>query len=366
MDRRWTLLGIALSSFAVLFLASSAVGGAPGPLRKNTSSQIEALAMNGSRVAYDVSARFTSPRRRCNTVYVWNTATQATTAMSGKGTCNADVTSTGAGVRELKVAGLRVAWIVNQGGNSESDDYLYTSSLPRPKERKLGSAVRTGEVMGGLVCGGRHSAGLAGPWIGCLVGAGKFLAVNRWTTDESGHVTAARLQSIGANLRTIVSGSDSMDAVATDGKQVAVLRAGGGVALYTAGGQLLRTVTPTSPKEVALRGDYLVVLTTANRLEVYNSHSGKLLHTWRAAKGARYLDVSSKLVAYAAPLPGGWYLRAVHLLSLPTGKDRVLAKTSPQIVGVQLEPAGLVYAVNRTGSSGVGYLAFTPMNRLSG
>jgi hypothetical protein len=320
--------------------------------------------MDGSRVAYDVSARFTSPKRRCNTVYVWNLATRVTTAVSGKGTCDADITSTGAGVRELEIAGLRVAWIVNQGGISESDDYLYTSSLPRPKERRLASAVRTGEVMGGLTCGGLHSAGLAGPWIGCLVGAGKFLAVNRWSTDESGQVTFPRLQSIGSGLRTIVSGSGSMDAVATDGKQVAVLRTDGTIGLYSTGGKLLRTVTPTSAKEVALRGDYLVVLTKANRLAVYNSHSGKLLHSWRTATGARYLDVSSKLAAYAAPVRNGFYPRVVHVVSLPTGKDRVLVTTLPQIAGVQLEPAGVVYAINRTGPSQVSQLVFTPMSRL--
>jgi hypothetical protein len=33
-------------------------------------------------------------------------------------------------------------------------------------------------------------------------------------------------------------------------------------------------------------------------------------------------------------------------------------------VAVRIEPAGLVYAVNRSGARGTGYLVFTPMSRL--
>ena len=38
--------------------------------------------------------------------------------------------------REIAVAGTRLAWIVNEGGNTESSDVLYTASLPGPKERR--------------------------------------------------------------------------------------------------------------------------------------------------------------------------------------------------------------------------------------
>ena len=107
----------------VAFDGSAATG--PRILQKSTPGEIEALAMDGSRIAYDVSAEY-SPKR-CNTVYVWNAARGTTTRVSGRQTCGADNTSTGAGVRELALAGSRVAWIVNQGGNSESGDYLYAT-----------------------------------------------------------------------------------------------------------------------------------------------------------------------------------------------------------------------------------------------
>ena len=85
-----------------------------------------------------------------------------------------------------------------------------------------------------------------------------------------------------------------MDAVSTDGKQVAVLRADGSVGLYSTAGKLLRVVTPSTAKEVAVRGDYLVVLTKTNTLEVFNSHSGKRLHIWRVANGAQPTSTSAR------------------------------------------------------------------------
>jgi hypothetical protein len=267
--------------------------------------------------------------------------------MSGRQTCGADNTSTGAGVRELAVAGGRAAWIVNKGGNSESGDYLYLSSLVNRKERLFAEAFRTGDVSGVLT----------GYWIGGLVGAGSFLGVDRWVTDTHGAVTSARLQ------RVKSQGIATRTARSTDGRQVAVLRDDETVGLYSIGGKLLRTIIPSTPGEVAVRGDYLAVLTTADTLEVYNSHSGRRLHTWHVAHGARSLDLSSGLAAYAAPRAGGGYARVVHVLRLSSGKDRVLATTAPRLLAVRIEPAGLVYAVNKLGAE-TGSLVFVPLSRL--
>jgi WD40 repeat protein len=340
---------LALAALLVATLDGSAATG-KRVLQRTTAGEIESLAVDGTRIAYDVG----SYGAKCNRVYVWNVATGITTRVSGSETCRADASSTGAGVRELAIAGKRVGWIVNQGGNTESDDYLYTAALPRPKVRRLATAVRTGDVSGILT----------GSWIGGLVGAGSFLAVDRWATDSGGKVASARLQRIGTGLRTLASGPATLEAQSTDGKEVAVLRLDNTVGLYSAQGKLLRTVKPASVTEVAVRGDYLAVLTTASTLEVYNSHSGRHLHTWRVAQGARSLDVSSGLAAYAAPRAGGGYARVVHVLRLSNGRDHVLATTPPQLVAVRLEPAGLVYAVERIGPSGPGKIVFVPMSRL--
>jgi hypothetical protein len=325
----------------VAFDGSAATG--PRILQKSTPGEIESLAVDGSHIAYDVSAKY-SPKR-CNTVYVWNVSRNTTTRVSGRQTCNADNTSTGAGVRELALAGSRVAWIVNQGGNSESGDYLYTALVARPGERVLASAFRTGDVSGTLT----------GNWLGGLVGAGSFLAVNHWATDSHGQVKTASLERVGARVSGLTQGEATMTARSTDGRQVAVLRAAEGtVGIYSTQGQLRRTVVPSSAAEVALRGDYLVVLTKTSTLEVYNSHSGRRLRTWRAA-GAVHLDTSSGLAAYSAG-------RTVHVVRLATGKSVFSARAAATVGAVQLEPSGLAYTFR--GPADTGRIVFVPMSRV--
>ena len=337
----------------LLVAADGATAAKPHPLQQRVPRQIEALAMDGPRIAYDVAGGY-GPPARCNEVYVWNPLRHTKTRVSGRGTCGADTTSTGAGVRELALAGGRVAWIVNQGGNSESSDHLYVSSVAQRHERVLASAFRTGSVDGILT----------GNWLGGLVGAESFLGVDHWATDSAGAVNSARLQRIGARLGDLVQGRDGMLAESTDGRLVAVLRENGTIALYSTGGALLRTVTPKQgAREIAVRGDYLAVLTKAETMDVYNSHSGRRLRTWRVARSAQSLDVSSGLATYVAPLPStpGAAPRVVHVRRLKSGRDRVLATTPPELVGVRLEPAGLAYAFSRFFPGRPGGVVFVPM-----
>jgi len=355
--RTAALAVIALSTLFLVGLEGAAAAKPkpkPKSLQKRTPGLVESLAMDGSRVAYDVAGNYSS-RTRCNEVYVWNVARNVTRRVSGRQTCGADNSSTGAGVRELALAGGRVAWIVNQGGNSESGDHLYVSSVAGAHERVLASAFRTGSVDGILT----------GNWLGGLVGSGSFVGVDHWATDTMGAVTRARLQRVGARLGDLAEGTGTLLAKSTDGRLVAVLRDDGSIGLYSTRGALLRTVTPgNGATQIAVRGDYLAVLTTADMLEVYNSHSGRRLKTWRVAHGARSLDLSSGLATYAAPFPSGGYARVVHVRRLKSGRDRVLATTPPELVGVRVEPAGLAYAFNRIAPGRPGAVVFVPMSRV--
>ena len=336
----------ALAALVALVLSLPAEG-APGPAVKikNTKDWIEALAMDGSWLAYDVRGS-----TACNKLFAWNVQTGAGAVVSGKATCDADGTSTGAGVREIAIAGPRIAWIVNQGGNTESDDYLYTASLPKPKEKLLAGGVRTGDIDGGL----------AGDGIGGLVGGGDRLAVNRWTTDAHNAFTKGSLVRIGGGLTTIATGTATLKASSLDLHRVAVLRADGKVALYdTEKGAVLLEVAPTSAREVTLRKDNLIVLTKARTLEIYDSHSGALRKTWPVVPGAAQLDVHSGIAVYAVG-------RKVHALRLSDGKDIVLATAPRAIVGLEIELPGIVYAYNTVkGIKDVGNLAFVPLSKVS-
>ena len=344
-------------ALGMLALAAGAAGAPPAQKARMTPGWVESLAMDGPRIAYDVQGNLAPGVNRCNKVYAWNVATGATTVVSGRGTCQADITSTGAGVRELAVAGSRLAWIVNQGGNSESSDDLYTALLPRPKERKLAGVVRVG--------GGAYGEPYVGGWIGGLSGSGTLLAVNDWRTAKGGVLAAARLRTITSGFRTIASGAPTLHADSTDGTRIAVLREDGSVALYSRSGKLLRRVGPSAPQEVALGGGYLAVLTKANTIEVYSASSGKRLFTRRTAKGAASLDVEGGLAVYRAPKAGGGQAtRTVHVLRLKTGKDTVLTTQARPVVGVQIEAPGVAYAVYASG--GRGAVVFVPMKRVTG
>jgi hypothetical protein len=331
---------------ATLVFVLPAEGAPPSPRIKNTRGSIESLAMDGPRVAYAVEGEGATG---CTKVFVWNVLTQGGAVVSGPRTCDADSTSTGAGVREIAVAGLRTAWIVNKGGNTESDDYLYAARLGAGgRERLVSSAFRSGDVDGTL----------AGGWLNHLVGSGDRIAVNRFTTDTGGNITQASLQRLELGLSTLALGIPSLYASSLDLRRVAVLRFDHKVAIYdTETRRLLLTVTRSSAKEIALRKDYLVVLTRTKTLEVYNSRTGALLKTWPVAAGATRLDVHSGIAVYAVG-------RTVFEVRLTDGRDAPLATAPRAIEGLQIESPGIVYAYNTfRGLHDIGNLAFVPLRQ---
>jgi hypothetical protein len=353
MKRLFGCWALAAGALALLLAVSVGGGAAPAPTVIHTQWEIEALAMSGSRVAYDVSgASSSSVTAGCkNKVLVRDLGTGITRRVSGRKTCSADGSSTGDGVRELAVAGKRLGWIVNQGGNTQSYDYLRTASMPRPSEKKLASAARFGDM-----------ANLAGNWIGGLLGAGNQLVVNGWSTDSKGAITRSELDVAGGRgLRRLVAGWGAIFAQSADAGRIAVLRVDESVGIYNLRGKLLLQVEPSSAKEIALQSNNLLVLTKTGTLEVYDSHSGAHRRSWPVARGATNLDVYAGVAVYAEHPAYTIGRLKVHVLRLATGKDVVagvaLFRGRPRRT-VQIEPPGLVYAKN--GHT----LVFMPLRRL--
>ena len=231
---------------------------------------------------------------------------------------------------------------------SRAADYLYTASLPRPKERMLASAVRRGNVDGIL----------QGTSLGGLVGSDVLLAVNSWSTDSKNAVSGASLRVIGrSGLTTVATGQAATLARSADLGRV-VLRPDGTVGIYAASGALLRAVSPASAKEVALHKDYLVVLTKARTLEIYNANIGAFIRKWPARAGAENLDVYSGIAVYSLG-------RQVRALRLATGTDVVLTTAKRAIEDVEIEAPGVVYAFNTVkGTKDIGNVAFVPLSRV--
>ena len=124
-----------------------------------------------------------------------------------------------------------MAWLVNEGGNLESADYLFSSSVTQPKERQVASALRNGD--GG--CSGRDPIGCTGAWLGGLVGSGNTIALNRWTTDATGHMGSGGLYTLsGTQTKLVTTGTSTVQAASSAAGREAVLRADGSVAVYSA------------------------------------------------------------------------------------------------------------------------------------
>lgn len=361
LGRALLLLGAGVLSSLALVASATGTTSAHGQ-KKHLQVAVAALAMEGNRIAYDASSRLSTKPNAANKVLVWNVRTGKTVKVSGKKTAAADSSSTGSGVFQLAIAGSRVAWLMNEGGNLEGDDYLFTSSLTHPKEHQVASEIRSGDA-----CAGRSQGRCAGQWLGGLVGSGSLLAVNRWTTDGNGAVTAGELDALGGSkLEKVATGTGTVEAAVADGGRVAVLlRADRTVALYSAVGKLLLTVhTPPSAEAVGLQGERLVVGTKTQQLLLYDARTGSLRKSLAAGgEGTppRNLDVQGNIAIYTTGNAG-----ELHAVNLSTGKDRVIAKPHGGVVLAQIDRTGLAYAGNGSGTNyGKGTLVFMPLARVT-
>ena len=138
-----------------------------------------------------------------------------------------------------------------------------------------------------------------------------------------------------------------------------MLRSDGSVGLYSAAGRSLWTATPTTAQQVAVQGNYLVVLTKTRTPAVYNSHTGSLLKTLPVrGRSPQNLDVQANVAIYTVE-------RELHVVHLKTGKDRVLATMSQ---GIKLRDRAVRRRLRRkcpTGTKMLGMLTYVPFARVA-
>lgn len=329
-----SILPIAVA--ALLAAAPVLAGGEAGkPRVKTTKREIQSIAMDGALASYDLKGDYPG----CNEVFTWNVNTNGGKIVSGKGTCDANTSSTGGGVTDIAVAGNRIAWITNGGGNTESSDDLYTSTLPKPKEKHLASATRYGDVDGTL----------DGQWIGGLGGDGNLVAVSTWTTKGDSRTKGA-LRIIGAaGLRTIATGAPATISSSVSAGRIAVVRGDGTVALYSSAGRLLHVYPTDHARDAALTQHRLLALTSTG-LQVFDTGpAGKLIATWKAPINAVGLDADGDLAVYTQYCK---YVdqcgRNLYAVRISTGKTVLITRAPTDILWPQIEPAGVLYAYNTT------------------
>jgi hypothetical protein len=265
---------------------------------------------------------------------------------------------------QLAIAGHRLAWIANNGGNTESIDRLFTATLPKPRERRLAQVMRTGDV----------DCVLTGRALGGLVGRGTLLAYNIWSqaavdpADESScatKTTTAALRRVDARGTSLLrNGLDTLVAGAADGGRIAVAHADGTVELLSANGSPLRTIGVEPPKEIALAGNRLLVLTRTRKIDVYSASTGRLVAAHGVPAGSQHLDAAGDVAAFAAG-------PKLHVLRLASGKDTVTATATKPIVAVAVSNRWIAYAFNvakrtHSGFRDVGNVAAIPRSRATG
>lgn len=339
--------------------ALALVAGASGLPSQTTSidprGEVVALAVHGSRVAYALEGK----------VFLWNIRTGTTTKVSGARTSELGQ------VTELGITGSQVAWYVNLTSNSESDDYLFESSVLKPKERHVASEVRMGDP-----CGAAGGPGACvGDWIGGVVVSSNRILVNRWSTNASGSIASAGLYVLsGTRLAPIAAGAGTVAAVAADSKRVAALRTNGSIGVYSAAGKHLATVIPSARTEqVALSGRNLLVLEPNSQLALYDADTGSLrktfiLHGHPDQLERQALAVHNGIAVYSTPTRGkaGGVVTAtaIRAIKLSSGRDRLVGSRPGQITIARLSSFGLVYAGNGN-TFGPNRLVFVPLAKVA-
>lgn len=351
-------------SFGVLPLLLAAVvpaaAGKTTPTRSlPVNGQITGLAFEGSRVVYGVAPLGISSQ----SVHVWN-------VVSGHGS----VVHRRGGGAAFALATNRTAWIARAGSPSDTDEYLVTTSLPRLHLRQVAFARRSDYES--------QAPPEEGDWLSGLVGSGNVIAVSSWTTDSGNTISKGRLSLVGTHaLRPIVRGPGAIVAESLDAGRIAVVRSmalwpshyrlsggDGSAAVYSTSGKLLVQVNHGTAKEAALSGNTLTLLTTTNKIEVYNTKSGKFVRSWPVPLRAAHLDLEGGVAIYsvyrqyAGP-------RALHALQLKTGKDVILGRgvaPYPYTGGddAQIDRLGVVYAVNKWPGTPRTHIVFVPMARV--
>lgn len=272
-------------------------------------------------------------------VYRLDLKTGRSAAASGAKTCAQEPTSTGRGIDELAIAGKRTTWLVNEGGNNESDNLLFSSATPG-RDTIAARSIASGPDLDTL----------SGTWIGGLVSDGSRISYSTWMSSGAGALHRFPGPKILAKDAAAVVDSSA------DAGRVAVLHADGSVAIFGIGGQLLNTVQTTNARAVALAGNLLAVVVERGTLDVVDRTTGQLLRTWPIASGATSVDASNGIATYVAGA-------AVHVLDLATGRDVTVATGKRiQVTGARIDAAGLLYAYD---TRSAGKIVFVPFSRVA-
>jgi WD40-like Beta Propeller Repeat len=302
------------------------------------------LAADGDRAAIATDAEFD-----CGPVFVWRPGRPAAGIAGSRGCGDAGARS------EFAFASGIAAWTYEEDTITIHGTYLL-AGRPGSPARDLVDADHDRD-----------------DYLGNLSGDGPLLVYDTWKEtwpsgyERPGLVKQPKLWRIvgdgRARSRLVLAGPDALDVVSVDAGRIAVLRRDGTCAVLSDRGRRLSAFVlgRKGVEGVRLSGSELVVL-RGTTFEVRDATRGTVKHRWAAVSSIAPIvlkDVQGPFAVYTAGI-------AIHLLRLADGRDRTLAianQAGP--ADADLEPEGLYYSYNETGSATPGRVAFVPLAQLT-
>jgi hypothetical protein len=345
-----------LATAGLLVLAGAAAAAPPAghTLRKSPSGPIEAIAQDGSGVAW---LTWGAKTKTCDAVHVLmpGKPDRSLPQPLGPGTmtCNWDLSD---GVPQLALAaGVSTAlWTLHENGPAPFD-YVVSASLGGP-EKQIARLAHAGDG--------------TGKWLGDVAGAGKTLAYS-WDDVEyvdklaclSGGSCKMKIADGGINLVSrldvtpLANAQPALQLAASAGRiayiPATIAKAGRPLAsannsIYivdaTSGSVLSHPLVHGIPAAIALSPHVLAVLTQRgphDRISWFSPTTGTKLGSALVSQLAvpTELAASDQLIVYRLG-------RTLYGISTATGRIRVLAKTGLNYLGLTLRNGLLVWAEN--------------------
>ncbi len=375
----------------ILLAGLLALAGSAAPTARvlQTVTPVDGLAMDGSVVA--VTTAFGMPGT-CERTSAWNPVRPTLRPLGRGGRC--DPTSTGRSIVWQAVAGSRVAWVTDAGGN-QHETRLFVASLWEPRvARQLALATRDVDSGAGNYVGHLHGDGallVYATWSVCDAGELPFKACPPGV--EPGTIYNAKLWRIdGTSKRTLLaSAADELAPLHVSAGRILVARENGSLEVRRTNGEVLQTF-PYVRGEVrqAMLGPTDLIAGVAPDasdpggrlgLELYDPTSPVLIRVMNGAAGVpavpprcRY-PVGSSPVACRSPLPRFRLVdlearrlvsvldTKVILTTLANGREQRFSAIGRTPVFAQLEAPGLAYSYRMT-TRHKGRVQFVPASQL--
>ena len=333
---------LAAAALAAVALAALPAAGAKTPAAKviGTRGKVVSISADGGRVAINATV---AGNPECDSGSVWTPSTGAVVRFQDSpcGPKQSDDQYVG-----LTLAGTTAAWVDYDYGNHAYCAGPYTATLAKPKPVPIADycdgTEDTSDTYYEFKGDGALLAGLS--YLRCEASCGPDY-------DKTYDTDIAVYRLAGGVLKRILAAPDDTTLLDADAGRILILEPGKKLVVLDAAGKQVGALTLPEVGEARLSGSKQVVaVSQGTTLTTVDVATGKPVKATKMQGEAKLMDVETGVAVYFSATE-------VHLLTLATGRDRVVVKQRG-LVQADLEPAGLFYAYDVPGGAKPGRVAF--------